>query len=285
MSIIKEALALSHQMAEALSLPTVSHVYLPEQSGEPGFRDEFALIFLEDGTTSAFYASLPGALQALRSHGQAANYFKGLKLFDLVQGLVENDLARQAVAIGAFNAMSQYLMKQAGLLPELTAQRKVSTQPLSKGDCVGMVGYFCPLVDKLLAKGVDVLVLERQKERVLVREGVRLAQNASELAACHSVLCTASTLVNDSLDDLLNDISGTGVGVPEFSLIGPSGSGLVDHLFTRKITSVGGVYFPDQQALWGRLNQNESWGDAGLKYTLNRDNYPGISELLKRASI
>ena len=68
MSITKDYIALAETVAQQIVLPKISHVYLPEQTDTDSFRDEFALLFLKDGTVAPFYASLPGTLAELKNH-------------------------------------------------------------------------------------------------------------------------------------------------------------------------------------------------------------------------
>ena len=63
-----------------------------------------------------------------------------------------------------------------------------------------MVGYIRPMAEKLLQKGMDhVLVLERNPARVDEAEGIRLTTRPADLKAYNEIVCTASTLINDSI--------------------------------------------------------------------------------------
>ena len=276
MSIIADSLNLARDIAGQMTFPAPSGLYLPEREDSPEIRDEFGLLFLENGVVAPFYASLPGALDTLwlRFPGSTS---KLPPLMELISLFPEEDPAYKAIALGAFNAMGQHLMKQAGLLP-LRADQDASMGSADPrpGERVGMVGYFCPLIDKLLARGVEVLVIEKQPGRVELRPGLTLSENPADLADCRVVLCTAATLINDSLDDIIAHCA----AAENFSLIGPSGSGLPDILFARGVDAVGGVYFPNQNTLDERLRNRESWGNAGQKYQLTPRNYPGYKALL-----
>ncbi len=278
MSIIPDYLDLARHVYTQLELPKVSRLYLPRINPTADIRDEFGLIFLDDGVVAPFYASLPGALAGLWDR-YPVDTPVALELAQLIQELGDPDLATSAIALGAFNAMSQHLMKRSGLLPlsEQTGANMGSAKP-EAGELVGMVGYFCPLIDKLLARGCRVLVVEKQPQRVEPRPGLQLSEDPNDLKNCRIVLCTAATLINDSLDDILSHCE----QAEDFSLIGPSGSGLPDVLFARGVDSVGGVFFPDQQRLDERLQARESWGDTGQKYQLTPDNYPGCEVLLRQ---
>jgi uncharacterized protein (DUF4213/DUF364 family) len=97
-----------------------------------------------------------------------------------------------------------------------------------------------------------------------------------DLRQCGRVLCTASTLINDSLAELLATVDRQA----PFELIGPSGSGLPDPLFARGVATVGGIQFPGREQLLDQLRRGESWGSAGRKYQLDTRSYPGLDELL-----
>ena len=276
MSITQDTILLAERIATQISLPRVLRVYLPEQQGTE-YRDDFGLLFLEGGTVAPFYASLPGALSALKTRF-SNNEITQYSLLDLVRLYGENDPASQALGLGAFNAMSQYVMKASGFLPQQASSspKNMGSAAPQKGEQIGMVGYFCPLIDKLLDRGVNVLVIERVPERVEIRPGLSLSEDAADLSQCRLVLCTAATLINDSIDDILSHCQ----GAENFSLIGPSGSGLPDLLFERGVDSVGGVYFGNQPALDAKLESRESWGAAGDKYQLMPQTYPGFQALL-----
>ena len=276
MSIVREYIEIAEHVATQIDLPKIARLYLPDRDESPDVRDEFGLIFLQGGVVAPFYASLPGALNTLWETFKVGRK-PGLDLLELIRLLADSNPANKAIALGAYNAMSQYVMQHAGLLPlnnEAYASMG-SAKPLA-GERIGMIGYFCPLIDKLVDKGVEVLVLEKQPERVEQRPGVYLSENPADLESCRVILCTAATLVNDSIDEVLSHCT----NAENISLIGPSGSGLPDALFKRGIDAVGGVYFPDQKQLGLRLRDRESWGEAGLKYQLTPANYPGYKKLL-----
>jgi uncharacterized protein (DUF4213/DUF364 family) len=278
MSIVPKYLNLAETIAAQIVLPKVSRLYLPELNETPDVRDEFGLLFLEGGIVAPFYASLPGTLDDLW-HKFPVDINTSLDLLDLISLFADRDAANKAIALGAFNAMSQFVMKRAGLLPlPEESNANMGTGKARTGERIGMVGYFCPLIDKLLARGVEVLVLERQPERVEIRPGVFLSQDPADLEPCRIVLCTAATLINDSIEDILAHCQ----HAENFSLIGPSGSGLPDVLFDRGVDSVGGVYFPNDVQLSTRLRNRDSWGSAGQKYQLTPNNYPGYQTLLSR---
>ena len=278
MSIVQEYIEIAEHVAAQIKLPKIARLYLPDQDDSADVRDEFGLLFLQGGVVAPFYASLPGTLNTLWDTFKVGRK-PGLELLELIRLLADSNLANKAIALGAYNAMGQYVMQHSGLLPlndEATASMG-SAKPHA-GERIGMIGYFCPLIDKLVDKGVEVLVLEKQPERVEQRTGVYLSEDPADLEPCRIILCTAATLINDSIDEILSHCT----NAENISLIGPSGSGLPDALFKRGINAVGGVYFPDQKQLGTRLRNRESWGEAGQKYQLTPSSYPGFEKLLSR---
>lgn len=276
MSISAEILTLGLRLSDELEAPDIEGLHLPELSADDEFRDEFGFVFLGDGTAAPFYVSLPGTLEQLHqrfSDPAAAR----LPLRQCLQGLGGESLPERALAVGAWNALSQHLIRRAGF----SCPSRGSTQgfePLP-GEQIGMVGYFCPVIDRLVEQGVEVLVIEQQPDRVPDRAGVELSRDLRALADCRLVYCTASTLINDSLQQVLDCCE----NAEAVDLIGPTGSGLPDALFARGVHAVGGITFNDADALREVLARRESWGPVGSKYELSADNYPGVEALLAAA--
>lgn len=272
-----EYFQIGKRMAITLGNPTISGLYLPAPVPDETFRDEFGFVLQSDGSVGPFYVSMGDILQTLWTRFPQPQDYGGNSR-DLLQGFLERDLATRALAVGGYNALSASLIRASGYTPPNRAP-KSGLDDTPPGSRVGMVGYFCPLVDKLIEQGCEVLILEQCPERVAPRVDVSVTREPHDLQDCQWVLCTASTLINDTLEELLATVSVD----TRFELIGPSGSGLPDPLFTRGVASVGGISFADNRRLLERLNRGESWGDAGRKYQLSAASYPGIDYLEEMA--
>jgi uncharacterized protein (DUF4213/DUF364 family) len=267
---------IGERLAALPGCPPIDGLYLPAPVPDETFRDEFGFVFLEDGSVGPFYVSMGDILAQLwRRHPEPAHC--KLDARTLLLGFAGSDLAERALALGAYNALSAWLYRASGFAPpDRGANSGLSDTP--PGICVGMVGYFCPLIEKLTAQGCEVLVLERAPERVASAPGVSVTSSPGDLRDCTRILCTASTLINDSLKEILNDAGREKV----IELIGPSGSGLPDPLLARGVASIGGVSFEDRRRLIAHLQRGESWGAAGRKYQLDEASYPGLEALLDR---
>ena len=263
------------QLGVALGWPKVDGLYLPAPVADETFRDEFGFVFLADGSVGPFYVSMDGILQTLWERYPDPERFQ-VDARVLLRGFSAGDISDRALAVGAYNALSAAVFRASGFeAPDRAPSSGLSELPA--GAKVGMVGYFCPLIDKLTERGCSVLVLEQAPQRVDDRPGVSVTRDPVDLRTCAHVLCTAATLINDTLDDILVAVAGHA----EVELIGPTGSGLPDPLFGRGVVSVGGVRFADRTALLECLGRNESWGAAGRKYQLTPASYPGWARLLQ----
>jgi uncharacterized protein (DUF4213/DUF364 family) len=275
MSINPDYLDLIRTMEKMGGIPPVAGLYLPSVAQHPDYVDEFGFVFLEDGSVGPFYVSLDDTLPQLwRSFAEPASV-RG-NAIELARGLASTVLATRALALGAYNALSQHLMLRGGYRPP--ARGTAASPSPVRGETVGMVGYFCPVIDRLVERDVSVRLLERITDRVPGRAGVELVSEPSALGDCRIVMCTASTLVNDSLDDILAACR----NAESFELIGPSGSGLPDAVFARGVNVVGGIRYDDVEALKQALKSGANWGHTGEKYEITRNQYPGLAELLAR---
>jgi uncharacterized protein (DUF4213/DUF364 family) len=284
MTLPNEYLELFTRIAEHVTFPAVEGIYLPTPREESEKKDEFAVVILEDGSAGAFYTSLDDTLEQLKKRYPEGETVKQ-DCLSLIKKITSNKHHERAIALGAINAASQHVMKLAGFSPvdadALAKSGKASSTGISqakKGERIGMIGYFGPLIERLLEKGIEVLVLEKNPARVEPQAGVIVSENVKDLSTCQHILCTASTLINNTLDEVLQHSK----QAKSFSLIGPSGSSLPDILFKHGVNAVGGFHFSDIPALKQALKNQESWGHTGSKYQLTPENYPGIEVLLER---
>lgn len=276
MTLTTDLLAQVERIRQVLPLPAVNRLYFPALHTDGTYRDEFGFVFLETGDIGAFYVSLGDTLPELwRQFPQPEQV--NLPLEVLLAKLQADDLASRALGLGAFNALSQQVLRLAAF--PLTPHRNhdCNNLPIPVGK-VGMVGYFCPVIDRLTAQGIAVTVLEQVPERVPERPLVSVTTHPQDLATCDEVLCTASTLINDTLDEILAACG----QVADFSLIGPSAGGLPDVVFARGVEEVGATVYPDREQLLHLLANQDSWGKAGQKYRIRREEYPGLEALLQQ---
>lgn len=265
----------SQQLIDQYAIPDVISIHLPLLVDEPKKRDEFGFVFLADGTAAPFYTSLDDTLSRLWQRF-APDQFNPTPIAPLLDWLVADEPELRSIAFGAFNATSQHLLTRSGWFDRELGSKEQNHDIMNPARRLGMVGYFRPLIERLLARGKSVLVVEKNPDRVEPQHGLTLASGPDALRECDDILCTASTLINDSLADILQYKRADAY----FALIGPSGSGLPDVLFRHGVDEIGGIRITDESALKTMLSQQEAWGDAGEKYRLYRASYPGINQML-----
>lgn len=261
------------QIDSTLCLPDIERILLPEDlSSAAEIKDNFAFVLLNDGSVGPFYSCLGQTRQWLANN---ARKIAGKSATHIAAQLDGVNIPRSALALGAFNAMSQHVMRRAGFDPSAIPRGSNADLPDTH---IGMVGFFGPLIDRYLAQGKRVTIIEQQPERVPAELGLPVFTSPAPLAECDYILCTASTLINNTLESII-----AAAGDPaKINIIGPSASGLPDLLFDLGIHSTGGLVIDRPDELEIAMAAGESWGDYGRKYQLTKPDYPGISRLLER---
>jgi len=277
-SLARDLVATARRIAAVLRPPPVARVLRPAAGPGPGHRGEFCAVQLADASTGLAYVLLEDAREGLLAGGQAA--LAGRDALALAEGFDGGDAAARSLALAAINALARHLYHRARFTPDLAASSLGSLQP-GAGDRLGMVGFFPPLVRRAREAGIPLLVLELKAELVQEGPGLTVTLDPARLAECTQVVCTSTTLLNDSLDAVL----GHARACREFVLVGPSAGCVPDPLFARGVTGVGGAWVTDPPALLARMGRGEPWGDATRKSSLRNDSsWPGLEELLRRAT-
>jgi uncharacterized protein len=266
-------LALCRDIAAAMPLPTVDHIYLPPPQSATEKSRKFGLVVLADSSTGFFFTLLGDDAE----RGRALLAHHPRDVLELAAWFDAPDSARRAIGLGAIGAISQALFHKCGFVPPDAINPIADLEP-SEEDHIGMVGYFPGLVAHLRERHIPLTVLEL--DPALVRRGERfeVTLDPSRLAHCNKILCTASTLINDTVDDILTY---TG-GAHYVALIGPSANCVPEPLFERGVSLVGGSAVIDFNRLQQCCESGEDWGSCVRKYCLSRDNYPGTRTLIER---
>lgn len=141
-----------------------------------------------------------------------------------------------------------------------------------------MIGYFKPLLGRVLASGARLTIVELKAHLAGERDGYRVTLDPAELAACRKVLSTSTILLNDTLDTMLAHCR----QAERLALIGPTAGCLLDALFARGVTFLGGTWVTDCPAFVGALRDGGKAPDAAAKVAVTPANYPGFADLLAR---
>ena len=275
MTVSHDLLACAERAAVRLTLPAVKALHVPAMRENPGMESEFGLVVLEDDSAGFFFALLGDTLQRLHA-GVCSEGPEGGSPLLLARGIEDDDAVTRAVALGAISAITQHVFKGAGYAPPAAAN-SLGGGEFSAADHVGMVGLFPSLSKRLRAQGIALTVLELRADKVQRDGNFEVTLDPTALRDCNHILCTASTLINGTLDRVLGQVAGAG----HVALIGPSASCFPDPLFARGIHVLAGAIVLDADELAVLLANGEPWGETVRRYAIDAADYPGLDTLLK----
>jgi len=274
LTIKNELLELTQRVSRYFTIPPVRRVFIPEPDPGPDKNTEFGILALEDGSAGLYYAWL-GASQQGMSRRFPALDVSGRDVLSLVRYFASADQAECSLGMAAINAITQSAFRRAAYVPA-PAGDSLGSLDIRTGDHIGMVGYFPSLVRRLRDRGLRVTVIEK-KEKFLGTEGtVTVIADPTRLRECNKVLCTAATLLNNSIDAILEHLADAEAVV----IVGPTAGFFPDPLFARGVTAVGGTQILDADTAIDRLQSNEKMGASARKYIIRREEYPGVEQLL-----
>jgi len=273
-SIAEELLAIVAEVDHRLSLPRVKQVWLPPTRDQPEKSAEFGAIILEDGTVGVSYVLLGTTLEQLQQSG-APEQAIGRDPAELAQGFSDADPATKSLGLAAINAISQHVIRVSGFAVDTETNSIASFDP-QPDDRMGMVGFFPPLVARLVADDVDLTVVELKAELVRQESRFRVTLDPTALQDCNKILCTSTMILNDSVDAVLAHCR----HAEQVAVIGPGAGFLPDPLFARGVRTVGGHQVCDTEAFLARCEAEQKWGDTSRKYCFHRPSYPGYRALL-----
>lgn len=266
-------MTLVERVNERVRLPKVRRAYIPEPHITDDKDAEFGLIELEDGTAGLFYAWM-GESQRGISERFDARELAGAEAIELARlYLVDDDMAR-SLALAVINAITQGFWSAAGFEPG-EAGNSMGGLLLETGDRLGMIGNFPSLVRQARELDIPVVVVERKKHMLTEETGIRITLDPAALGACNKIICTAATLINDSIDEML----GFCANAEQLAMIGPSASFFPDPLFARGVDIVGGSRVVDVEAAIAGQRAGQGLRGCTRRYTVLRASYPGSAGL------
>jgi uncharacterized protein len=278
MSFANDYLAQLERFAEKAPLPRVRALHLPPARPGAGDRGEFCALELEDGSLGLAYVLLDDTLERLRD-GADGFGLAGADALAVAGRYAGADGLQKTLGFAAANALTRCLYDRAGFRPDNSADSIGQLQPL-RGERIGMIGLFRPLLGRILGAGAQLIVVELRPELAGQQDGYRVTLDAGELTECAKVISTSTLLLNDSLDRMLACCH----KARWFAMVGPSAGCLPDALFARGVTLLGGSWIKDREGFIAALASGAPQSEFTSKYALTPDGYPGWHELIQRAS-
>lgn len=274
-SIANDYLQLIDNIGQRLDIPPIKSIHIAPFEAEPRKNSKFGVMVLSDGTTGITYTGLDDALLDLQERSRTTN-LPGQSPVEIAQLYAGEFGWQRSLGMAAINAISQFVFKQSGY-PLPSMHKTVHQLALQKGDHIGMVGYFPPLIEQVRADGIRLTVLELDERWLQEADEFVVTLDPERLSECNKVICTGTVLVNQTVDSVLQHCR----GAAQIMIVGPTVGCLPDPLFDRGLTMLGGseVVNPDKfLELW---TTRQKWRDATKRYALSKaTGYPGIEALL-----
>jgi len=277
MSIIEDYIQLTNILEKTLEFPKIKQVFFPSMKVDFGNQksNNFGAVRLQDDSIGIIFIGLTH-----NTKEKALNFktetLKGTSPSHLAKEIESKDLFRKTLAFGAINAISQSFLKKINYAFDFTTD-SLGLLNLNKEDKVGMVGFFPPLVKRIENMNIPLVIIEKKERLVQKNEKWEVSLDPSLLKKCNKVLCTSTTVLNDSIDDILFYCQNT----EKISMIGPTAGFLPDPLFDRGVDVIGGTYVSNPSLFIERIQKNKRWRDSTIKYCIQTKNYAGFRTLLK----
>jgi len=277
MSFAAEYLAQLAAFADQSPLPRVRALHLPPTQPVDDYKGEFCAVELADGSVGLSYVLLDDTLAQLHQ-GTVGFGLAGADALEVARRFGSDKGTAKTIGFATANAISRCLFDRAGFRPRDSSDSIGQMNP-QQGDSIGMIGFFRPLLGRVLASGARLTVVELKADLVGEHEGYRVTLDAGELAACSKVISTSTLLLNDTLDQMLAHCR----NARWLAMIGPSAGCLPDALFARGVTLLGGSWITDREGFIAALVSGAPHSEFSSKYALTADAYPGWRALIERA--
>lgn len=276
MSFATELISLLDRFAQAAPPPRVKALHLPPAELAGTKQGEFCAVELDDGSLGLSYVLLDDTLDRLAASPDRFGLV-GSDALDAARRYVAGTGVERTLGFAAVNALSRCFLDRAAYVPDKSGDSIGQLDP-QPGDHIGMIGLFTSLIDRVVAAGAALTVVELKPELAGEHPGYRVTLDPEELAGCNKVLSTSTILLNDTLERMLACCS----AATTFAMIGPGAGCIPDPSFSRGVTLFGGSWIVDRRGFIDALASGGSWTANARKFAIGRDRYPGAEALLKR---
>jgi uncharacterized protein (DUF4213/DUF364 family) len=271
MSLKDEFRKMVTESTTKFTIPPIENIFFPPffKGSQP--KDcEFMAISLQGGAAGISYVLVPDEKMEAYTALQPADFiWKDPCGFALEFGS-ENPI-KEMVSLAAINAICQHVMREINFKVD-SATDSLGLLSVSAGDRVGMVGLFSPLIQTIQEAGAKLVVIEKNERLIQEYPHLPITLDATKLSTCNKILCTSTTILNNSLDEILTHCSSEAF----ISIIGPTAGYFPDPLFARGVDVVGGRVVKNGALLLKLLAERKRWGDATQKICFQKETYAGI---------
>ncbi len=271
MSLKDEFRKMVTELTAKFTVPPIANIFFPPfyKGGQP--KDaQFMAISLEGGSAGISFVLLPDEKMEEYTALQPPDFVgKDPRGFALEFG--NDDPIKEMISLAAINAICQHVMRVTHF-PLESATNSLGLLSVSAGDRVGMVGLFFGPIKSIKKAGAELVVIEKNEHLIQKFPNLPITLDATKLSTCNKILCTSTTILNNSLDEILTNCSPDAL----VSIIGPTAGYFPDPLFARGVDVVGGRVVKNGALFLQLLAERKRWGDATQRTCFQKETYAGI---------
>jgi len=271
MSLKDEFRMMVTDLTATYSIPPITNIFFPPfcTGGQPK-EAEFMALKLAGGATGISYVLLPDEKKEDYTALQPSD-FVGQNPRGYALEFGNDDPVKEMISLAAINAICQQVMRQTNF-PCDSATDSLGLLSVRAGDKLGMVGLFFPLIKSIKRAGADLVIIEKNEHLIQKYPELPITLDVSKLSTCNKVLCTSTTILNNSLDAILGHCAPDAL----VSIIGPTAGFFPDPLFNRGVDVVGGRVVNDGDLFLQLLREQKRWGAATQKICFQKKKYKGF---------
>ncbi|MHA1646273.1 MAG: hypothetical protein ACTSVL_01770, partial [Promethearchaeota archaeon] len=147
-SIRADYLNIIDKISESVKIPKITDIYIPsiEKGGIITQKNAFGAIVLGEKFVGIIYINL--TYDAFIGVEIDTNAYIGRDPIEVAKGFSSDDEIEKTIALGAINAISQFILEKSNYPYETSQDSLGGLNPIPT-DKIGMVGFFPPLVKQL----------------------------------------------------------------------------------------------------------------------------------------
>jgi uncharacterized protein (DUF4213/DUF364 family) len=259
------------ELTTKFSLPPIASIFLPPfyKGGQP--KDaQFMAIGLAGGAVGVSFVLLPDEKMKEYNNLQQSD-FAGKNPRRVALEFGNEDPLKEMISLAAINAICQHVMRETNFAVDYTTD-SLGLLSVTEGDRVGMVGLFSGLIKTIKKANAELVVIEKNKQLIQKFPNLPITMDATKLGTCNKILCTGTTILNNSLDEILSHCSPDAF----VSVIGPTAGYFPDPLFVRGVDVVGGRIVENGELFLQLLAERKRWGAATQRTCFQKRTYAGI---------
>ena len=271
MSLKDEFTNMAVALTTKFRVPKILNIYFPPRTDKTQSKNSmFIAMALEGWAIGISYVLLPEERMEEYAELKTSDFI-GRHPVDFALEFGDKNPVKNMIALAALNAICQYIIKHTGFSMDF-ATDSLGLLNVSKGDRVGMVGLFPPLVKMIKKADAELVVIEKKEKLIEQFPNLHITLNPTELRQCNKVLCTSTTILNNTLDNILENCASNA----RVSVIGPTAGYFPDPLFKLGVDVVGGTMIKDGNLFFSLIAEGERWGPATQKFCFQKNSYEGM---------